>query len=92
MASVITLSHLFKKDYIFVNQMVQVQEYMADAIRGIMTKAYANVLSNPLEAKTVWRLQQVFLKSEKHLFHLHNLQPALQGLLCQDQRHCFGQS
>ena len=30
-----------------------------------MAKAYANVLRNPLEAKTVWRLQQTFLKSEK---------------------------
>ena len=39
--------------------------YMSDAIRRIMTKAYRNVLSNPLEAKTVWRLQNTFLKSEK---------------------------
>lgn len=38
---------------------------MSDAIRRIMVKAYSNVLSNPLEAKTVWRLQQTFLKSEK---------------------------
>jgi len=30
-----------------------------------MAKAYRNVLGNPLEAKTVWRLQQTFLKSEK---------------------------
>ena len=38
---------------------------MSDAIRRIMVKAYANVLRNPLEAKTVWRLQQTFMKSEK---------------------------
>ena len=38
---------------------------MSDAIRRIMIKAYANVLRNPSEAKTVWRLQQTFLKSEK---------------------------
>ena len=38
---------------------------MSAAIRGIMAKAYRNVLSNPTEAKTVWRLQQTFVKSEK---------------------------
>lgn len=38
---------------------------MSDAIRRIMVKAYGNVLRNPREAKTVWRLQQTFLKSEK---------------------------
>ena len=38
---------------------------MSDAIRRIMMKAYSNVLRNPREAKTVWRLQQTFLKSEK---------------------------
>lgn len=37
---------------------------MSNAIRRIMTKAYRNVLSNPLEAKAVFRLQQTFLKSE----------------------------
>ncbi len=41
------------------------QGYMSDAIRRIMSKAYTNVLSNPREAKTVWQLQQTFLKSEK---------------------------
>lgn len=44
---------------------ISLQRYMGDAIRRIMAKAYANVIRNPLEAKTVWRLQQTFLKSEK---------------------------
>lgn len=44
--------------------MVDIQNYMSNAIRGIMSKAYRNVLSNPLEAKTVFRLQQTFIKSE----------------------------
>ncbi len=38
---------------------------MSNAIRGIMSKAYRNVLTNPLEAKAVWRLQQTFIKSER---------------------------
>lgn len=38
---------------------------MSEAIRRIMAKVYRNVLSNPTEAKTVWRLQQTFLQSEK---------------------------
>ena len=46
-------------------QMVNIQSYMSNAIRGIMSKAYRNVLSNPTEAKAVWRLQQTFLTSEK---------------------------
>ena len=37
---------------------------MSGAIRRIMEKAYRNVLGNPREAKTVFRLQQIFLKSE----------------------------
>ena len=41
------------------------QRHMGEAIRRIMVKAYANVLRNPSAAKTVWRLQQTFLKSEK---------------------------
>ena len=44
---------------------INLQQHMSGAIRRIMAKAYANVLRNPLEAKTVWRLQQTFLKSEK---------------------------
>ena len=44
---------------------VNLQRHMSDAIRRIMAKAYGNVLRNPLEAKTVWCLQQTFLKSEK---------------------------
>ncbi|MBO6045795.1 MAG: radical SAM protein [Bacteroidales bacterium] len=44
---------------------LNLQRHMSDAIRRIMVKAYANVLRNPLEAKTVWRLQQTFMKSEK---------------------------
>lgn len=44
---------------------INLQNYMSDAIRRIMAKAYRNVLSDPLQAKTVWRLQQTFLKSEK---------------------------
>lgn len=44
---------------------INLQSYMSDAIRRIMAKAYRNVLGNPLEAKTVWHLQQTFLQSEK---------------------------
>lgn len=44
---------------------LNLQRHMSDAIRRIMVKAYRNVLRNPREAKTVWRLQQTFLKSEK---------------------------
>ncbi len=44
---------------------INIQKYMSEAIRRIMAKAYRNVLTNPLEAKTVFRLQQTFLKSEK---------------------------
>ena len=44
---------------------INLQRHMSDAIRRIMLKAYSNVLRNPLEAKTVWRLQQAFVKSEK---------------------------
>ena len=44
---------------------MNIQKYMSDAIRRIMAKAYRNVLSNPREAKTVFRLQNTFLKSEK---------------------------
>lgn len=44
---------------------LNLQRHISDAIRRIMVKAYSNVLRNPLEAKTVWRLQQTFLKSEK---------------------------
>lgn len=40
------------------------QGYMSSAIRRIMAKAYRNVLSNPREAKTVFRLQNTFIKSE----------------------------
>ncbi len=38
---------------------------MNGAIRRIMSKAYLNVLGNPREAKTILRLQNTFLKSEK---------------------------
>lgn len=44
---------------------INLQHHMSAAIRCIMLKAYSNVLRNPLEAKTVWRLQQTFLQSEK---------------------------
>ena len=44
---------------------INLQKYMSEAIRRIMAKAYRNVLTNPLEAKTVFRLQKTFLKSEK---------------------------
>ena len=44
---------------------INLQRHMADAIRRIMLKAYGNVLRNPLEARTVWRLHKGFLKSEK---------------------------
>lgn len=44
---------------------MNLQGYMSSAIRRIMEKAYLNVLSNPREAKTVYRLQKTFLQSEK---------------------------
>ena len=44
---------------------INLQNYMSDAIRRIMAKAYRNVLGNPTEAKVVWRLQQTFISSEK---------------------------
>ncbi|MBP5516032.1 MAG: radical SAM protein [Bacteroidales bacterium] len=44
---------------------INLQSYMSDAIRRIMAKAYRNILSNPLQAKAVWRLQQTFQRSEK---------------------------
>ena len=44
---------------------INLQSHLSDAIRRIMVKAYSNVLRNSLEAKTVWRLQQTFMKSEK---------------------------
>ena len=44
---------------------MDLSSYMNGAIRRIMAKAYLNVLSNPREAKTVLRLQSIFLKSEK---------------------------
>ena len=44
---------------------INLQRHMSEAIRRIMLKAYTGALRNPLEAKTVWRLQQTFLKSEK---------------------------
>jgi len=34
---------------------MNLQKYMSDAIRRIMAKAYRNVLSNPREAKTIFR-------------------------------------
>lgn len=43
---------------------MDLQGYMSGAIRRIMEKAYRNVLGNPREAKIVFRLQQIFLKSE----------------------------
>ena len=43
---------------------INLQGYMSSAIRRIMAKAYRNVLSNPREAKTVFRLQNTFIKSE----------------------------
>ena len=39
--------------------------YMNQSIRNIMAKAYKNMLSNPREAKFVYRMQMLFLKSEK---------------------------
>ena len=44
---------------------MNLQGYMSEAIHRIMAKAYRNVLSNPREAKTVYRLQKTFLQSEK---------------------------
>ena len=39
--------------------------YMSNSIRTIMAKAYKSVLSNPREAKFAFRMQTLFLKSEK---------------------------
>ena len=39
--------------------------YMSNSIRTIMAKAYKSVLSNPREAKFAFRMQALFLKSEK---------------------------
>ncbi|MDY6418807.1 MAG: hypothetical protein SPK76_01910 [Bacteroidales bacterium] len=47
---------------------MDLQNYMNGAIRRIMSKAYLNVLGNPREAKTILRLQNTFLKSEKRRF------------------------
>ena len=44
---------------------MDLQKHMNGAIRRIMAKAYLNVLSNPREARTVHRLQDTFLKSER---------------------------
>lgn len=38
--------------------------YMSNGIRGIMTRAYKNVLSNPREARFALRMQRLFEKSE----------------------------
>ena len=48
-----------------VTDFMNLQGYMSEAIHRIMAKAYRNVLSNPREAKTVYRLQKTFLQSEK---------------------------
>ena len=45
---------------------MNLQRYMSDAIRRIMAKAYRNVLSNPREAKTVFRLQNTFFSSPRN--------------------------
>ncbi len=39
--------------------------YMSGSIRNIMAKAYRNVLTNPREAKFVFRMQRLFEKSER---------------------------
>lgn len=39
--------------------------YMSESIRGIMGRAYLNVLSNPHEARFVARMQKLFTKSER---------------------------
>lgn len=39
--------------------------YMADSIRGIMAKAYLNVLGNPREARFVARMQRAMGKAER---------------------------
>ncbi len=39
--------------------------YMNGSIRNIMAKAYKNVLTNPREAKFVFKMQRLFEKSEK---------------------------
>ena len=39
--------------------------YMSGSIRNIMAKAYRNVLTNPCEAKFVFRMQRLFEKSER---------------------------
>lgn len=45
--------------------MVDLQNYMSGSIRNIMTKAYKSVLTNPRQAKFVFKMQRVFEKSEK---------------------------
>ncbi len=81
---------------------INLQGYMSSAIRRIMAKAYRNVLSNPREAKTVFRLQNTFIKSESqggsqrkrrgsaavpYLLHLYGVQPVVQRLLRPRQRY-----
>lgn len=43
---------------------IDVAGYMSGSIRNIMADAYKNMLSNPREAKFVWRMQRLFAKSE----------------------------
>lgn len=45
--------------------MFNLQSYMGDSIRRIMTKAYKNVLTNPREARYAYKMQRSFQKSEK---------------------------
>ena len=39
--------------------------YMSGSIKRIMSQAYKNILSNPLEARFVLRMQRLFAKTEK---------------------------
>ena len=42
--------------------------YMSGSIKRIMSQAYKNILSNPLEARFVLRMQRLFAKTEKKVF------------------------
>lgn len=53
------------------SQGVDVAAYMSGSIRGIMEKAYRNMLSNPREAKFAWTMQRLFVKSEKRRRTVH---------------------
>ena len=48
-----------------VEQKIDLAAYMSGSIARIMANAYKNVISNPREARFVYRMQRTFSKSEK---------------------------